>query len=147
MPQDSARPGPEAMSRRSVEAASSRDFDGALEVFAPDRVWDMSKLGMGIFAGHGAIRAFFEDWTAAYDDYEITLEEFCDLGDGVTFQVAFQRGRPADGAGFVELRYATVATWADGLIHRSTNYTDIDEARVAAKGLAKELASSSGSSG
>jgi hypothetical protein len=54
----------------------------------------------------------------------------------VTFDVLVQRGRPPDSTGWVELRYAAVGTWRDGLIQRTTNYTDIDEARAAASRLA-----------
>jgi ketosteroid isomerase-like protein len=98
----------------------------------------MSRLGMGVFIGHDAIRAFFEDWIGAYEECEIAFEEFHDLGNGVTFLVAVERGSPTGSTGFVELRYATVSTWADGLVERSTHYTDIDEARSAAQRLAEE---------
>jgi hypothetical protein len=66
------------------------------------------------------------------------LEEFRDLGDGVTFGVLFQRGRPAGSSGFVELRAAMVATWTDRLIERVTVYANPDEARAAAERLAEE---------
>jgi hypothetical protein len=56
----------------------------------------------------------------------------------VTFFVAFQRGTPTGSSGSVELGYATVSTWNDGLVERSTHYTDIDEARAAAERLAEE---------
>jgi ketosteroid isomerase-like protein len=127
-----------AIVRRSFEAGSRLDFDGALAPFAPDGVWDMSRIGMGVLEGHDAIRAFFEEWRGAYEDYEITLEEVRDLGNGVTFLVAFQRGTPTGSTGSVELRYATVSTWNDGLVEGSTHYTDIDDARVAAERLAEE---------
>jgi hypothetical protein len=39
---------------------------------------------------------------------------------------------------FVELRYAVVATWVDGLIQRITSYADIDQARADAERLAQE---------
>ena len=138
MPEDSPTRDVLEVARRAFEAASSRDFYGAVAPFTPDGIWDMSRLGMGVFQGHDAIRGFFEDWIGTYADYEVTLEEMRDLGNGVTFLVAFQRGRPAGGAGFVELRYATVGTWANGMNERSTNYTDIDEARAAAERLAEE---------
>ncbi len=124
--------------RRSFEALSRLDFDGAVAPFSPDGVWDMSELGLGVREGHEAIRGFFEEWIAAYEDYEVVLEEVRDLGNGVTFLVALQRGRPAGSAGFVDLRYATVLTWADGLVERSTQYTDIDQARATAGRLAEQ---------
>jgi hypothetical protein len=80
----------------------------------------------------------FEDWWETFEEDERKLEEFRDLGNGVTFGVLFQRGRPAGSSGFVELRTAIVALWVLGLIERLTVYTDIDEARAAAERLADE---------
>ena len=65
-------------------------------------------------------------------------EEIRDLGDGVTFAVILQRGRVVGSSGSVQLRYASVAEWIDGLIVHNTTYTDIDEARAAAERLAQE---------
>jgi hypothetical protein len=66
------------------------------------------------------------------------LEEVRDLGNGVTFGLFLMRGRPARRSAFVELRYAGVSAWTDGLIEQVTTYLDIDEARAAAERLAKE---------
>jgi hypothetical protein len=57
----------------------------------------------------------------------------------VTFSVARQRARLPDTSGFVELRSGQVTTWTDGLVERSTLYTDVDEARAAAERLGLEL--------
>ena len=91
-----------------------------------------------MFEGREAIRGFFEDWAISYDDFEQALEEVSDLGNGVTFGVFLMRGRLAGSSGSVELRYAGVSTWADGLIERVTTYLDINEARAAAERLAQE---------
>src|SRR5437763_16683756 len=79
-----------------------------------------------------------EDWMGAYEQYEMALEEALDLGNGVAFALAIQKGRPAGSRSEVRLRYAAVAVWENGLIVRVTNYTDIDEARAAAERLAEE---------
>jgi hypothetical protein len=105
--------------------------------FTPNGVWDMTPLGMGVFEGHEAIRAFVADWIGAYEDYTVKAEEVCDLG-GVTFAVLVQRGRPSGGSGFVSLRYVSVSTWRNWLVERSTQYTDVDDARAAAERLAQE---------
>ena len=47
------------------------------------------------------------------------------------------KGRPVGSSGYVQLRYASVSEWVDGLIVRATFYLDIDEARVAAERLAE----------
>jgi ketosteroid isomerase-like protein len=61
-----------------------------------------------------------------------------ELGSGVTLGAFLVRGRLAGSSGLVELRYAGVTTWTDGLIDWVTTYFDIDEARAAAERLAKE---------
>jgi hypothetical protein len=74
-----------------------------------------------------------------YEEFTFELEEFRDLGNGVTFSVISQRGRLADTTAWVpEERSALVCTWMDGLIEKETNFTDIDEARAAAERLAQE---------
>jgi ketosteroid isomerase-like protein len=138
MPHESTTPAPEEAVRRSMAAAARHDFDGVLAAYRPDAVWDMSTTGVGVFEGRDAIRGFFEDWLAAYEQYEHLIEQFRDPGSGVTLGAYLRRGRPAGSRGFVALRYADVETWRDGLIERSTNHTDVDEARAAAERLAEE---------
>ena len=60
-----------------------------------------------------------------------------DLGSGVGFGVVMLKGRPVGSSGYVQLRYASVSEWVDGLIVRATFYIDIDEARAAAERLAE----------
>jgi len=122
------------------EAANRRDFDAILLGYAPDAVWDMNPLGgLGTFEGHLAIRGFWEDWFASYEDLEVEPIEMLDLGSGVGFTVVVQKGRPVGSGGEVRLRYALVSVWVEGLVVRLTNYADIDEARAAAERLAEEL--------
>jgi hypothetical protein len=56
----------------------------------------------------------------------------------VTLTVIRQSGRPLGSTGRIALRYAAVAVFAEGLVERTTNYGDVDEARAAADGLAEE---------
>jgi hypothetical protein len=58
----------------------------------------------------------------------------------VTFSVVVNRGRLHGSSHWIELRYAAVTTWVDGLIERGIGYTDVDvdEARGAAERLAQE---------
>lgn len=44
-------------------------------------------MGMGAHEGPEAIRGFFEDWLAAYEESEMEAEEVLDLGNGVAFMV------------------------------------------------------------
>jgi ketosteroid isomerase-like protein len=120
----------------------TRDIEGDREarmsLYAPDAVWDMSEGGVGVIEGREQIRAFFEEWLGAYEEYEQEVEEIQDLGNGVAFAVFVQRGRPAGSSGWVEFRDARVLLWVDGLLERVSTFLDIDRARVAAKRLAQE---------
>ena len=139
MPDESTTGDLEALARQVYDAISRRDFDALLARYTPDAVLVAASLGMAeTFEGREAIRGVIEDALAPYDDYEIVLEEFRDLGNCVTFNVQLARGRPTGSSVFVEQRAAWVTLWTDGLIERSSIYTDIDEARAAAERLAGE---------
>ena len=140
MPEESTTSDPEETVRRAREALKRNDLDGAVAMYAPDAVWDVSLLGLqGVFEGREAIRRTLEDLRAPYEDFEVVTEEFRDLGSGVTLNVFLARGRPRGSTHFVESRMqASVATWANGLIERITTYPDIDQARAAAERLAQE---------
>ena len=119
--------------RSSIEAPGVEE---ALSYYAPDGVWDASPWGMGKFEGHSAIRRFFEDWSGSYTRMQWTAEEICDLGGGVVFALILQSAQPVGSSRLVQLRYASVIEWADGLILSNTTYTDIAQARTVAEGLA-----------
>ena len=136
MPEESTTPDLVELVRRSIEEAE--DIELAVSFYAPNAVWDASPWGMGVFDGQAAVRGFFEDWRSSYAGLERKAEEIRDLGNGVTFAVILQKGRIAGSTGSVQLRYAAVAEWIDGLIVRNTTYTDTDEARAAAERLAEE---------
>jgi ketosteroid isomerase-like protein len=138
MSEESTTPDLVERQKRATEAANRRDLDAVMAFIAPDAVYDMSPVGMGVFEGQAAARGFIEDWWASYEEHEFEAEKTLDLGNGVGFRVLIQKGRPVGSSGEVELRYAVVSVWKDGLIVRVTNYTDIDEARDAAERLAEE---------
>jgi ketosteroid isomerase-like protein len=121
-----------------VSRLNRSEVEELMSFFAPDSVWDISRGGFDVIEGREAIRAFFEEWWAAYDDYESEAEEIQDLGNGVAFAVFVERGRPVGSTGWVEFRDARVMIWADGLIERTTAFLDLDQARAAAERLAQE---------
>ena len=137
MPEESTTPDLRLLVQR-VAGVKKSEVEDLMGFFAPDSVWDMSRGGLGVIVGREAIRAFFQEWWAAYEDHETEAEEIRDLGKGVAFAVFVQRGRPVDSTGWVEFRDARVMIWADGLIERVTTFLDIDEARAAAERLAQE---------
>ena len=140
MAEESRIPDLVELGERIREATVRRDLDAIMAFFTADAVWDASPMGIGTFEGQAAIRGFWEDWISSYEDFELQTVEAHDLGNGVSFGVAVQRGRLLGSSGQLELRYAAVNEWEDGKIARITNYTDIDEARAAAERLTQERA-------
>ena len=124
---------------RLFEAANRGDVDTAMSFFDPDAVWEIRGLGTS-FEGVTAIRDFVEDWTGAYEEFRIDIEEMLELGHGVVLTLYHQEGRPIGASNYVRVRSAMVMLWVDGVIVRNTVYpeSDIDEARAAAERLAKE---------
>jgi ketosteroid isomerase-like protein len=121
-------------------SADRGDYEAMMSFFGPDAAWDMSPMGLGLYEGAGAVRRFFEDWRGSYEEYETEAEEVLELGNGVTLAVLVQKGRPRGSDGHVQIRYAAVLQWVDGLIVRVTNYSDASEARAAAERLAESTA-------
>jgi ketosteroid isomerase-like protein len=137
MSEDSTTPDLVELARRAFQPTASRDIGGIMSFYRPDAVWDLLTGGLGVFQGRAAIREFMEDWFRSYDRIETDLEQVVQLGSGVTFVVPVQKGRLAGSSAEVEVRYAAVIVWEDGLIESVTNYTDLDEARTAAERLAE----------
>jgi ketosteroid isomerase-like protein len=121
-------------------AADRGDYDAMMSFFGADAAWDMSPMGLGVYEGEVAVRCFFEDWRGSYEEYETEAEEVLELGNRVTLAVLVQNGRPRGSDRRVQIRYAAVLQWADGLIVRVTNYPDASEARAAAERLAESRA-------
>ena len=101
--EESTTPDLLAALRRHRDALSRRDFDAVLDRYTPDAVIDGSQLGEAVFKGRDAIRGIFEDWMAPYEEHEHKAEDFRDFGNGVTFGVVVQRGRPTGTSGFGEI--------------------------------------------
>jgi ketosteroid isomerase-like protein len=136
MSEESTTPDLVELTRHVYDAANSGSFDAMTSFFAADAVW-VSDEGIGSFEGLAAIRRFIEDWQGSYERYGAKVEEVLDLGHEVTFAVSVQTGRLAGSSRDVQIRFAAVYTWAEGLIVRITSYSDIDKARAAAERLAK----------
>jgi ketosteroid isomerase-like protein len=126
--------------RRSFEAADSGDYDWMISFYGPGSVFDMSPWGLGTYEGLVAIRAFFEDWIGAFEEFAMWVEELEDLGNGVVFAVAMQDARSGGSPNHLRLRHAAVSVWEDGVAMLVVNYLNIDAARQ----IASELAESKG---
>jgi ketosteroid isomerase-like protein len=143
MREESTTPDLAERMERTVDAFNAGDFDLAASFYVPDALF--YRAAVGVLEGREAIRSFIEDWHGMYEELTFELKEFRDLGNGVTFSVISQGGRLAGTAAWIpQERSALVCTWADGLIEKETNFTDVDEARAAAERLAEERDHASG---
>jgi hypothetical protein len=137
MPKESTTPDLMELGSRFLEAANRRDLDSMVSLFAPDAV--LENMGaLGTFEGVAAIRGFWQDWFASYEELRVEREEILSLGNGVTFSVVNQKARLVGSSNEIRHRNAVVAIGVEGLIERVVFYTDIDEARAAAERLAEE---------
>jgi ketosteroid isomerase-like protein len=137
MPEEATTPDLVGLMLRGVDALNRRDLDEFLSGWAPDAVLDTGGM-MGTFEGAAAIRGFFEDWFASYEELWIEQEEVLSLGNGVVCAVLIQKARLVGSSGDVRHRNALVGVWVGGSLVRSTAYTDIDQARAAAERLVEE---------
>jgi ketosteroid isomerase-like protein len=131
-------PDPAELTRLTIDAVNRRDFDTMLPYAAPNLVYDTTPSGFGVYEGTAAIREFVEGYWEMFDELSFELEEFVDLGNGVTLAVNRQRAVPRGSSADVQAREAQVTEWQDGLAVRITVYIDTDEARAAAERLAGE---------
>jgi ketosteroid isomerase-like protein len=123
----------EAM-RRLENAFNERDLDAVMSFFNPNAVYEGSAW---TYEGAVAIRGLLDDWFGLWDEFDLKVEEFSDIGNGVTLSIVLQSGRPVASTGHVQFRFASVAVWAETMIERLTNNAEIDEALAVAEQLAE----------
>jgi ketosteroid isomerase-like protein len=138
MSEESTMPDPVELTRRAFKVASDHDTDALMGFYAPDAVLDLSDVGIGTFEGVAAIRGFLEDWWGTWANHLVEVEEFVDLGHGVTFSPVREDGRLVGSDRHVEHRRAIVLVWAQDSVERHIAYHEIDEGRAAAERLAEE---------
>jgi ketosteroid isomerase-like protein len=107
----------------------------AAEAATADFVWDMSNFHgwpeQQVYEGVEGAEAFLEEWTGAWDDWELEIDALHDAGDKVVALVR-QRGRSKAAGMPVEMSFAQVWTVRDGKNARMDMYSDRDEALEAA---------------
>ncbi len=89
MAEEFTTPGLETLTRQAFDAWNRRDLDAAMRLWAPDAVWEVGPLGTKL-EGVAAIRQFLEGWIGAFEDLEIDVERFLEVGNGVVFVVLIQ---------------------------------------------------------
>jgi ketosteroid isomerase-like protein len=123
------------IARRGVAAYNRGDVEGALELWAPDAIWDWSNshgFDAGVFRGRDEIRAFWKRIRAAFEEVRFELVDVLDLEDDVLIveNVAYLRGR--DGIE-VQARSAWLVRLRDGQQTSLTLYQTKQEALEAAR--------------
>jgi ketosteroid isomerase-like protein len=88
-------------------------------------------LRRGRFYGLDSIRDNIDHWESAWEDFEVTAEEFLDGGDRVVV-AARHRGRGRESGVTVDARFYEVYTLRDGKIIRADEYAERAEALEAA---------------
>jgi ketosteroid isomerase-like protein len=105
------------------------------DIASPGFVWDMSNFDgwpeRQTYEGDDEVQGFLEDWTSAWDDWELELDALLDAGDKVVALVR-QRGKSKSSGMPVEMSFAMVWTLRDGRQTRMDMYSDRAEAFEAA---------------
>jgi hypothetical protein len=94
MPEEPATSDLAEITRRGIDAVNRRDFDTLMSYAAPDLVYDTSPSGFGVYEGLPAVRTFITGYWDTFEEFRLELEEFLDLGNGVTLAVARHHARP-----------------------------------------------------
>lgn len=107
-----------------------RDF--LAEAFHPDFVWDMSTFRgwpeRRTYPGIEGASEFLTEWLAAWDEWELELEEMHDAGGERVVAIVRQQGRSKATGLPVDMRFAQVWTLSNGKQVRMEMYATPDEA-------------------
>jgi hypothetical protein len=107
------------------------------ETVHPDLVWDtttfMSGVGLNLKECIGLSEAnrWLAQWREAFENWSLDVEEVFDGGERVV-TVVRQHAQARGGGPEVEMRFAQVWTFRDGLVARMEMYADRAEALEAA---------------
>ena len=120
--------------RRTCEAYARGDWAAAAEPLHPEIVWDASTYtawpDSPTFRGKDGVLDFFRRFLGTWDEYEVSFEEFIDLGD-VVITIALDRGVGKVSGVEVTRRFAQVWTMKDGQAIAWTAYPDRESALAA----------------
>jgi ketosteroid isomerase-like protein len=105
------------------------------ELSTPNFVWDMSNFRgwpeQQVYEGSEGAQTFLDDWTDAWDDWELEVDALHDGGEKVV-ALLHQRGRSKATGMPVEMSLAQVWTLRDGKQMRMDMYSEQSEALEAA---------------
>jgi ketosteroid isomerase-like protein len=105
------------------------------DLATPDFVWDMSHFHgwpeEQVYAGAEGAEAFVREWTAAWDDWELHVEDLREVGEKVVALLR-QHGRSRVSGLAVDMSFAQIWTMCEGRETRMDMYSDPAEALDAA---------------
>jgi ketosteroid isomerase-like protein len=122
--------------RRGFEHVS-RTGELSPETVQPDFVWDTTTwssvggLNLRRCVGLAETNSWLAEWAGAFEDWSLDIEEVFDGGDQMVTFVR-QHAKAGHGGPAVEMRFAQVWTFRDGLIARMEMYSERAEALEAA---------------
>jgi ketosteroid isomerase-like protein len=101
------------------------------EGFAPGFVWDMSRFEgwpeQQRYEGVEGAQRFLDDWTGAWDDWEVEIRETYEVGEKVAV-IVHQRGRARTTGMALEMVLAQIWTIRDRRLTRMDMFSDPSEA-------------------
>jgi ketosteroid isomerase-like protein len=106
--------------RNSIEAFNRRELDLALNQFHPDIEWEphINLVDVGTYHGHKGVREFWQQWFDTMDDFQLTIEECVDVGEGRVFAATAVAGRGRGSGVPVEGSVFQVCDYRDGKAYR-----------------------------
>ena len=128
--------------RAVYEAVSRGDWDAAFRDARPDfelTTPDQNPIA-GTYRGREAIRGFFAEIWAAFEEVAVQPEQFLELDDRILVSLLMQL-RPSDSGAKVEMRITHLWTMRDGKPARCEVFQRREQALEAA-GLSEQDASS-----
>jgi ketosteroid isomerase-like protein len=125
--------------RRIITSFNGGDHDGALADFHPDVEWRDLMHAPDVperVSGVRAIRAIWDQWEEAFDEFSLEVEEYVEVGDCVV-TVDHWRAQGKGSGLALDLRTADVYEFKDRHIIRVTQGYPDKAAALAAVGLAE----------
>ena len=125
---------PAELVRQGYEAFQHGGLRGWSRVLDPAVVFDMTTTGipgLGVYRGRDEAIAFLEEWSSAFEPFEVELDEVTNIDERSALAIYSQRGRPAVGGAPVNMRYAQIVELGGGRIVTVRSYIDVDQARRA----------------
>src|ERR1700730_4740961 len=114
--------------RRNNEAVSRGDIEAALATLDPDIEFIPRRAAVqGVYRGHEGMRQFIAENAENFDLYQVSYQEFRDLGDRlIAFGTVRVRGKESG----IEVTTPTamVATFRDGKMIRAEDFRERSEA-------------------